>query len=87
MPAHARCTSVSDKEYFPYESQCGPLGAPLPARPGMHPEGVLSVVYLDNPRDTARGKDLWTALPSPGPQEESHGFCQMLYRRGWSVTL
>src|SRR5215472_18758297 len=47
------CTSVSDKEYFPYESQC-----------------VLAVVCLDNPRDNTGGKALWTALPSPGPQEE-----------------
>jgi hypothetical protein len=40
------------------------------APPGMHPEGVLAVVCLDNPRDNTRGKALWTALPSPGPQEE-----------------
>jgi hypothetical protein len=38
--------------------------------PGMHLEGVLAVVCLDNPRDNTRGKALWTALPSPGPQEE-----------------
>ena len=36
----------------------------------MHPEGVLAVVCLDNPRENTRGKSLWTALPSPGPQEE-----------------
>ena|SRR6516164_251727 len=81
-----RCTSVSDKEYFPYESQCGPLGAP-PARPGISPEGVLAVVCLDNPRDNTWGKALWTSLPSLEPQEECHGVCQMLYRHGWSVTL
>src|SRR5437868_6783909 len=65
-----RCTSVSDKEYFPYEPQCGPPRATPPARPGMPPEGVLAVVCLDNPRDNTRGKALWTSLPSLGPQEE-----------------
>ena len=52
-----RCMSVSDKEHFPYESQCGRRETP-PARPGMPPEGVLAVVYLDNPRDNTRGKAL-----------------------------
>ena len=40
-----------------------PPGATPPARPGMHPEGVLVIVRLDNPRDNTRGKALWTALP------------------------
>ena len=44
-----------------------PPGAMLPARPGMHPEGVLAVVCLDNPRDNTRGKALWTSLLSLGP--------------------
>ena len=56
-------------------------------RPGMHPEGVLAVVCLDNPRDNTRGKALWTLLPSLGPRRNAHGVCQMLYRHGWSVTL
>ena len=38
--------------------------------PGDAPDGVLSVVCLDNPRDNTRGKARWTSLPSLGPQEE-----------------
>ena len=33
-----------------------PTGATPLARPGMHPEGVLAVVCLDNPRENTRGK-------------------------------
>src|SRR5262245_19689010 len=68
-PSADRCTSVSDKDTFGM-SAVRPPGATPPARPGMHPEGVLAVVCLDNPRDNTRGKALWTALPSPGPREE-----------------
>jgi hypothetical protein len=54
-------------------------GATPPARPGMHPEGVLVIVRPDNPRDNTRGK--------ADPRRNAHGVCQMLYRHGWSVTL
>ena len=69
-----RCTSLSDnrsqiKSTFRMRRSAA-AGATPPARPSMHPEGVLAVVCLDNPRDNTRGKALWTALPSPGPQEE-----------------
>ena len=47
-----------------------PPGATPPARPGKHPEGVLAVVCLGNPRDNTRGKALSTSLLSLGPQEE-----------------
>jgi hypothetical protein len=64
-----RCTSVSDKEYFPYESQCG-RRSHAAGTPGHSPEGVLAVVCLDNPRDNTRGKALWTSLPSLGRATE-----------------
>src|SRR5271169_4985636 len=64
-----RCTSVSDKEYFPYEPQCG-RREPRRRHARACPEGVLAVVCLDNQRDNTGGKALWTSLPSLGPQEE-----------------
>ena len=39
-------------------------------------------------RATIRGsKALWTSLPLLGTRRNAHGVCEMLYRRGWSVTL
>jgi hypothetical protein len=39
-------------------------------------------------RATIRGsKAVWTSLPLLGPSRNAHGVCEMLYRRGWSVTL
>src|SRR6516225_4949822 len=66
-PTAARPSQV--KSTFRMSAVRPPEATP-PARPGMPPEGVLAVVCLDNPRDNTRGKAVWTALPSPGPQEE-----------------
>ena len=48
---------------------------------------VLAVVRLDNPRDDTREQGLWNSLPLLGTRRNAHGVCEMLYRRGWSVTL
>ncbi len=52
-----RSTSVSDKEYFPYERSAA-ARSHAAGTPGHAPEGVLAVVCLDNPRDNTRGKVL-----------------------------
>ena len=50
-------------------SRSAAAGSHAAGTPGHAPEGVLAVVCLDNPRDSTRGKALWTSLPSLGPQE------------------
>ena len=81
-----RCTSVSDKEYFPYERSAA-AGRHAAGTTGHAPEGVLAVVCLNNPRDNTRSKALWTSPHSPDPRRNAHGVCQMLYRHGWSIPL
>jgi hypothetical protein len=52
-----RSTSVSDKEYFPYERSAA-ARSHAAGTPGHAPEGVLVVVCRDNPRDNTRSKVL-----------------------------
>ena len=48
---------------------------------------VLAVVRLDNPRDDTREQGPMDFAASTGDQEERPWRSEMLYRRGWSVTL
>ena len=45
-------------------------GTTPPARPSMHPEGVLAVVRLNNPRDNTRGKAPMDCAAFTATQEE-----------------
>ena len=82
-----RSTSVSDKEYLPYECSAA-ARSHAAGTPGHAPEGVLAVVCLDDPRDNTRGKGpLDFRRVHWDPRRNAHGVCQMLYRHGWSVTF
>ena len=48
---------------------------------------VLAIVRLDNPRDDTREQGPMEFAASTGDQRNAYGVCEMLYRRGWSVTL
>src|SRR5271169_3316176 len=64
-----RCTSVSDKEYFPYESQCG-RREPRRRHARACPGGCAGRCVPGQSSRQYEGKALWTSLPSLGPQEE-----------------
>jgi hypothetical protein len=50
-----RSTSVSDKEYFPYERSAA-ARSHASGTPGHAPEDVLAIVCLDNPSDNMRAR-------------------------------
>src|SRR6266404_8671325 len=65
-----RCTSVSDKKYFPYESQCG-RREPRRRHARACPRRVCWPLCAWTIRATIRGaRPYGLSLPSLGPQEE-----------------
>ncbi len=82
-----RCTSVSDKEYFPYESQCG-RREPRRRHARACPRRVCWPLCAWTIRATIRGaRPYGLRCLHWDPRRNAHGVCQMLYRHGWSVTL
>lgn len=81
------CTSVSDKEYFPYESQCG-RREPRRRHARACPRRVCWPLCAWTIRATIRGaRPYGLRCLHWDPRRNAHGVCQMLYRHGWSVTL
>jgi hypothetical protein len=82
-----RCRSVSDKEYFPYGSQCGRL-KPRRRHARACPRRVCWPLCAWTIRATIRGaRPYGLRCFHWDPRRNAHGVCQMLYRHGWSVTL
>src|SRR6516225_7060189 len=81
-----RCTSVSAKEYFPYERSAA-AGNQAAGTPGHAPGGCAGRCVPGQSARQYEARPYGLCCLHWDPRRNAHGACQMLYRHGWSVTL